>query len=484
MSINILPLPLLDQIIQYVPFPDRWETSLVCKRWYESCHDPYLYQHIVLENMELKMMINVLQWITKIQPKVKSFILRNCYSSFLQTTFIPIPFTNPYHHPSSPSPQQQTTTFYSPLRNLNTDKRRLEYMKQDYDLYDQLSIILGKLFSANSFSFSSSSELTHLEMTGCDLDMAMTDIFIMMMNGVGKNLTTWIDQQNYHSSLIFPSTDLLQAFVVSCPHIKHFINDYKHITDHVVLTMAKHWYQLTSLSLTSSSSSSTPSSFSSSSTSFHSMKLSSNQSTTTNTTTTTTTPSPISSYAFFELILKCQQLHTLQLDDMDFINQQDLFNMLDWKDKQHLKKYPPSFSSSSSSSLSRYHPYKNNNSNNNNNNNNNNNININNKRIRYYKKNTIGSSLKQLTITKYVTSPLTCHGISNLMVLFPQLEQVHYYTNQDCYFMTMGMRKEQFFKEKSQIMKWCQSSPFHFIPSWDQPSTMEQRLLKSMVSLF
>ncbi|KAI9299544.1 hypothetical protein BJ944DRAFT_274143 [Cunninghamella echinulata] len=406
--------------------------------------------------MELKMMINVLQWITKIQPKVKSFILRNCYSDFLQTTFIPIPFTNPYHHPSSPSPQQ-TTIFYSPLRNLNTDKRRLEYMKQDYDLYDQLSIIFGKLFSVTP---SSSSELTHLEMTGCDLDMAMTDLFIMMMNGVGKNLTTWIDQQNYHSSTLFPSTDLLQALVVSCPRIKHFINDYKHITDHVILTMAKHWYQLTSLSLTSSSSSSSAfssSSFSSSSsTSFHSMKSSSSSSN-----QSTATSSPISSYAFFELILKCQQLHTLQLDDMDFINQQDLFNMLDWKDKQHLKKYPPP----PPSSISRYHPY--------------------NKGIRnYYKKNTIGSSLKQLTITKYVTSPLTCHGISNLMVLFPQLEQVQYYTNPDCYFMTMGMRKDQFSKEKSQIMKWCQSSPFHFIPSWDQPSTMEQRLLKSMVSLF
>ncbi|ORZ05211.1 hypothetical protein BCR42DRAFT_496748 [Absidia repens] len=404
MSIQLLPTSLLYEIIKSVPFPNRWETSLVCKSWYNICTDPYLYQEIQLESMELEMLVRALQWIERLGViSVRSLNIRHCHSDFLQNTIVPVMTTTT----SSYQP-----TLYSQLRTLTPDRRRMEYVKQEYRLYDILSDTLARLLSTK--------KLARLEISNCDLDWAMTELFtILITYGAGRHLTTWIYHDNYNndctptvstrcttthgtdksissstptpapkstSNSAQPGSDLLQALVMACPNMKHFMGHHGTVNDAMIMIMAQYWPQLESLVLLSNDN--------------H--------------------PS-ISAKAFYSLISQCSSLHTLELYDLECINQDDLIQMRHWRDATSIASTSPP---SPLGRQRRHQPYPS-------------------MRSRRLKTTAVGNALRHVKLTKYITAPLSTQAILHLLAFFPHLRTLTYETNRTCYEIAQHQSKEE-----------------------------------------
>ncbi|CAO3593574.1 unnamed protein product [Absidia cylindrospora] len=426
MSIQLLPTSLLYEIIKSVPFPSRWEISLVCKSWYNICTDPYLYQEIQLESMELEMLVRALQWIDRLGVvSVRSLNIRQCHSDFLQKTIVPVMTTTT----SSYQP-----TLYSQLRTLTPDRRRMEYVKNDFRLYDILSDTLARLLSAK--------KLTRLEISHCDLDWAMTELFMILITyGAGRHLKTWIYHDNYNndntptvstrctttstteksisistSKSAQPGSDLLQALVMACPDMKHFMGHHGTVNDTMIMTMAQYWPQLESLVVLSNDN--------------H--------------------PS-ISAKAFYSLLSQCSSLHTLELYDIECINQDDLIQMCHWRNATLVPTSPLG-------RQRRHQPYPS------------------------LKKTTaVGNALRHVKLTKYITAPLSTQAILHLLAFFPHLRTLTYETNRTCYEIAQHQSKKEKDGQWQSLVQWqnqhykSRSSLFYF--RLNCPPTMNQLLL-------
>ncbi|KAI8093808.1 uncharacterized protein BX664DRAFT_385169 [Halteromyces radiatus] len=455
MSLQMLPTSLLYEILKNVPFPSRWESSLVCKTWYEICHDPYLYLDIHLEYMELHMLVKTLQWIQRLgSVKVRSLALRHCYCQVLRDTLIPVTFR---------SPQPNQPTFYTQLRTLTLDRRRMEYKNHQFTLYDDLSDVLTRLLLQFHQKGLSSLEISH-----CDIDWAMTDLFTIMLTA-GRHLTKWIYHDNYSNHHYHDNSnnnnnnnngcqytngkknrlaadDLLQAMILAFPNMKHFMGQHD-ITNDTVMMMARHWTQLESLVLSSPN-------------------TTTKTAATTKATTTMMTKRDdpvvkISAKAFYTLISHCSSLHTLELCDVQCINEWDLRRMCHWRDVQQKRRQRS------------YHPYQ---------------STLLRNRLSSDKR--IGISLRHVKLTQYVTTPLLSQGILQLLALFPHLQTLIYATNHHCYQIAMHDDYER--GQLQEMMKeWRQLQQNEFISSagckiithFDTPVTMEQRLLLTSYSL-
>jgi hypothetical protein len=64
--------------------------SSIFQAWSQVCHGPYLYRHLVFEDLEYKTLVHSLQKIISISPRIKSTTMNGCYSKFVQNTIVPV----------------------------------------------------------------------------------------------------------------------------------------------------------------------------------------------------------------------------------------------------------------------------------------------------------------------------------------------------------------------------------------------------------
>ncbi|KAG1161866.1 hypothetical protein G6F36_013917 [Rhizopus arrhizus] len=122
----LLPNPILQHIFSYLNYPERWQVARVCRQWYWMIHDPYLYQHLCFQDLELKALLVSLQKIIRIAPRPKSIRFQHCYSSFIQDTLIPVSFS-----------RCDAPPLYTHIRHLQPAARRPQYQAYGFDTVHQ-----------------------------------------------------------------------------------------------------------------------------------------------------------------------------------------------------------------------------------------------------------------------------------------------------------------------------------------------------------
>ncbi|ORX59592.1 hypothetical protein DM01DRAFT_1381151 [Hesseltinella vesiculosa] len=281
-----LSLDVLQQVISYIPFPTRWQAAMVSRLWYQACHDPYLYQHIHLENLELADLVHVLQWIQRLQPNIRSLSMRHCYSSLLQRC-VPVRYSDDYQN-------QSPSVLHTQIRALAAPQREAQYQALNIDLYHQLNQHLLQLVNM-------SSRLTSIAIEHCNIDWAMTALIPSLINH-GANLKTWI----YHSNFgdLLPTADALQAFMTATPNMTCFLGHHPDaINDHSVSLMPRLWPLLQSMQLACT----------------NTLPFSSKGSSSMPVAT-----SPLSSHVFYQWLAASPRLQSLELVDLHCLSDQDL----------------------------------------------------------------------------------------------------------------------------------------------------------------
>ncbi|KAF7731719.1 hypothetical protein EC973_008891 [Apophysomyces ossiformis] len=427
---DLLPDTILLDIFSYLPLLQRWRVASVCHRWYRVCLDPYLYRHVYLEDLEFKKLVLALQRIITIGPKIQTLTIRNCYSEFIQNTVVPIHFSN-----------QHQPLLFSHIRALQPTRRRQEYLKHGFELHNQFSDAMNRLLELNQDS------IRAITILGCDLDFEMTELFCAIPC-FGKSLTAFVYANN--ADLGLHSSGLLQAIVATCPNIRHFRGLHTGIDDAVLMTMARHWPFLESLTLSGVRSRATQSG----------QLTSTDQDVITLPLTSNSPAGSISSRALWELVSKCKWLHTLELHDLACISNRDLagYEVQAFGNKVSVDRERRRFRPYHTAPRSIYE-------------------------VRSTQPSVLpGTPVRHLRITKYTTVPLSKPGFESLCRLFPNLQLLEYYTNFYAFDNRFeGVTQEMFETERKEVDKFLATKKqLTYHGYWYQPITAEQRLLSGM----
>ncbi len=413
----------------------------VSRKWYYNCTDPYLYQDIVLENLEFNTLLLAMQRIVSISPRIRTITIQGCYSDFIQNTVVPVQFSN--QPPNRP-------LLFSHIRALQPARRRQEYLKHGFELHNHFSDIFSQLMEL------SQSTLHTIKILNCDLDFEMTELFCAIACNA-HSLSTFHYVNNGDKGL--HSSGLLQAIVSGSPKMRHFRGLHAGMNDAVLMTMARHWPLLESLTLCSIKSKDVLELTGLISDDGHELRGASPTGT-------------ISNRAFWELLCKCKSLRTLEVHDLACVTNRDLtlYNSLrdnikeqDEKKSQH--KHRPSLAITN---LKHHHPYQ--------------------RHQKQKKSNSTldlpGSSLRNIRVTKYITTPLSTPGFCELLKLFPNLERFEYATN----FYTFnnqfeGVTPEMYEAERSAVASFMETqTSLKYHGQWNEPITTEQRLMAGMTT--
>jgi hypothetical protein len=354
-----------------------------------------------------------LKKLVSIAPRIKSLTIDGCYSNFVQNTVVPVHFMN------GGGPM-----LFSHISALQRPKRREEYIKHQFQLHDQFSDYLNQLLGINQH------HLAQLVVRNCTLDLEMTELFCMIA-GHAHSLETFIYSNNHDKGI--HSSGLLQAIVIACPKMRHFRGLHSGMDDAVLLTMARHWKSLESLTLCSLKSRDVLGRAEIMSAGRH--------------LTGSSPTGRISSHALWQLLCKCHDLRTLELNDLACITNHDLemFAALQQQSEPIKKRFSP-------------YPIP--------------------------KSKSPGSSIRQLIITKYMTTPLSKPGFESLLKLFPKLNRLEYETNYYTFDnLFEGMSKATFNAECEAIQAWCYQRKLEYIGRWNAKATAEQRLMAGMASV-
>lgn len=391
------------------------------RKWYYNCTDPYLYQHVVFKDLEFKKLLLAMQYVVKISPRIRTMTIEGCFSDFIRNTVVPVQFSN--QPPSRP-------LLFSQIRSLQPTRRRQEYLNHGFELHNQFSDVLRLLLDL------AQSTIDTIKIQHCDLDFEMTELFCTIAR-YAHSLTSFYYVNNGDKGL--HSSGLLQAIVSGSPQMRHFRGLHAGMNDAVLMTMARHWPFLESLSLCSLKSKE-PSEL---------IGLINEDGRELRGASPTGTISP---RAFWELLTKCKKLTTLEVHDLACITNHDLALYNSLKDHVQVK----------SRKVDKYHPY--------------------------HKKNQPildipGSSLRNLLVTKYVTTPLSTPGFLEILKLFPNLTRFEYATN----FYTFnnqfeGVTPGMFEAERSAVAAIMDTRPLVYHGQWHEPITTEQRLMAGMTS--
>ncbi|KAG2204605.1 hypothetical protein INT46_005332 [Mucor plumbeus] len=444
-----LPVTILLEIFSYIPLPERWlAASSVCKQWYDVCHDPYLYRNIQLDNLEYKSLVLALYKLVNVASRVKSISINGCYSRFIQDTIVPVHFSNRSHNIGP--------MLFSHLTALQPHRRRDEYRKHEFELHDEFSDMITQLLCNNTTTLKS------LTVENCSLDLEMTELFCSIACHAHA-LESFTYKNNRDKGI--HSSGLLKAIVTACPRMRHFHGLHSGMDDAVLLTISRHWVSLESLTLCSLKSRDVLS---------HAEIISDGHQLTGSSPT-----GRISGHALWQLLSKCQKLTCLELYDLACISNGVLDALCSMVFEEFVLKQQETPKRESIVATKRFSPYDipktiyNNN----------NNIKKRNPANQF----TIpGSSIRQLIITKYITTPLSKPGFESLLKLFPKLNRLEYETNFHTFNnLFEGITREMFDAECVAVKGWCdeRKSQFEYIPRWNVNMTAEQRLMAGMASI-
>lgn len=408
----------------------------VSRKWYQNCIDPYLYQDIVLKNLEFNTLLLAMQRIASISPRIKSITIQGCYSEFIQNTVVPVQFST--QPPTRP-------LLFSHIRALQPARRRQEYHKHGFELHDHFSDLFSHLLELNQ------STLHTIKIMNCDLDFEMTELFCSIACNA-HSLDTFHYINNGDKGL--HSSGLLQAIVSGSPKMRDFRGFHAGMNDTVVMTISRHWPLLESITLSSIKSK-------------ESLELTGLISEDGQELQGASPTGAISSHAFWELICKCKTLRSLEIHDLACIANRDLafYNSLRDHYKEQKNKQMPR--------KCRFTPYDKH-------------------QCRSSKlsdqNNAVcdlpGASLRSLRVTKYITTPISTPGFEDLLSLFPNLDRFEYVTN----FYTFnnqfeGVTHEIYEAERAAVANLMKSRKFlTYIGQWNDPITTEQRLMAGMTT--
>lgn len=409
------------------------------------CHDPYLYRHLVFENLEYRILVLALQKILSIAPRVKSITIKGCYSTFIQNTVVPVQFANRVN--------QSNPMLFSHITALQPSRRREEYIKHNFKLHDQFSDAMNQLCNINELN------LNTLVIQNCVLDLEMTELFCTIACH-GHAIETFLYENNHDKGI--HSSGLLQAIVTACPRMRHFRGLHSGMDDAVLLTIARHWTSLRSLTLCSLKSRDILG---------HAEIISDGRQLIGSSPT-----GRISSQALWQFLSRCHELDTLELVDLSCISNRDLalFNTYrmqkDHSGNSHVHHYNQQHHHYEKKKS--FEPY----------------------RIpkcttpfspETSKTTTPGSSIRQLIIKKYMTTPLSKVGFESLLELFPGLKRIEYSTNLYTFDnLFEGVTRELFDAECLAVQQWFdQQKQIEYIGDWNSPITAEQRLMAGMASV-
>jgi hypothetical protein len=174
----------------------------------------------------------------------------------------------------------------------------------------------------------------------------------------------------------------------------------------------------------------------------------------------------ISNRAFWELLCKCKSLKTLEVHDLACVTNRDLAlynNLRDTLKEQQDK---------TAREMRRFRPYDT-------------------QRfsrstkplVTNQNKDLPGSSLRNIRVTKYITTPLSTPGFHDLLRLFPNLDRFEYATN----FYTFdnqfeGVTMDMFEAERAAVASFMETQSLRYQGEWKEPITTEQRLMAGMTS--
>lgn len=402
----------------------------MCKSWHYVCYDPYLYRHIEFDNLEYKPLVESLLRISKIAPKIQSITIKNCYSDFIQNTVVPVHFSHRAHNTGP--------MLFSHITALQPPRRRDEYLKHQFELHNQFSDAMNDILDLTK------DYLEYISISGCTLDLEMTEFFCSLVCH-SHSLKTFIYTNNHDKGI--QSSGLLQAIVIACPKMKHFIGLHSGMDDAVLMTISRHWQQLESLTLCSLKNREILG---------HAEIISEGRQ--------LTGASPtgrISHNAFWQLLSECRLLNTLELYDLACISNRDLARYEHRQQQQQQQQVQPS-------SNKRYQPYH-----------------IPHKR-QLQPSLVPGSSIRHLSITKYMTTPLSKPGFESLLRLFPNLNQLEYETNFHTFDnLFEGITRNMFDSECKAVKDWFnqKTRQLSYIGRWNTDITAEQRLMAGMASV-
>ncbi|KAI8582841.1 hypothetical protein K450DRAFT_225058 [Umbelopsis ramanniana AG] len=398
-----LPESVLVQIFLLLPLEDRLQVARTCKSWHTIASDPYLYREVHLEGLEMRDLVTELRRLSKIATKVRSISLHSCYSHFIQATVVPVTFAS-----SSPN----LPTLYAHITTLQPARRKQEYERLQFKLHEHFSDALLNLMDKNQ------NTLTELSIQNCNMDLEMTDLVFGIVR-YGSRLETFNYMDNRDNTLNSP--DLLTALVAACPNMRQFKGYRLGMDERVILSIAKHWKKLESLSL-----------------SFTNLKP----------------------QVLWKLLTSCTSLQDLEIMDLACFNNHTLAqfvnDMCTEADDKSMK--------------SRFQPYKNAYR-----------SNWHDKPCRQ----ALGPKLRSLRIAKYTTSPITLPGFENILALFPNLKILQYETNYTTFDnLYEGVTTHLFELEKQAIEQlFDRHGKVSLHGKWRMPVTTEQRLMAGISSL-
>lgn len=387
------------------------------RKWYYNCTDPYLYQHVEFKNLEFKSLLLAMQHVVTIRPRIRTITIQGCYSHFIQNTVVPVQFSN--QPPSRP-------LLFSQIRSLQPARRRQEYLNHGFELHNTFSDLFSHLLDIGQ------SSLDSIKIIDCDLDFQMTELFCTIACHA-HSIATFHYVNNGDKGL--HSSGLLQAIVSGSPKMRHFRGLHAGMNDAVLMTMARHWPLLESLTLCSLKSK-------------EALELTGLISEDGQELRGASPTGTISNRAFWELLTKCKKLSTLDVHDLACVTNRDLSFYSSLRD-QHVK----------SRKTKRFQPYEP-------------------KRL-----DIPGASLRRLCVTKYITTPLSSPGFVDLLRLFPNLSRFNYATN----FYTFnnqfeGVTPDMYEAERAAVATLMDSQALLYHGQWHEPITTEQRLMAGMTS--
>lgn len=402
-----------------------------------------------------------MQRIIQIGPRIKSITIEGCFSEFIQNAVVPVQFSN--QPPNRP-------LLFSHIRALQPARRRQEYLKNGFELHNHFSDLFSQIMEL------SHSTLHTIKILNCDLDFEMTELFCAIACNA-SSLHTFHYVNNGDKGL--HSSGLLQAVVSGSPKMRHFRGLHAGMNDAVLMTMARHWPLLESLTLCSIKSKDVLELTGLISEDGHELRGASPTGT-------------ISSRAFWELLCKCKNLRTLEVHDLACVTNRDLalYNSLrDALQGQRSKSAKESnqrrFRPYDTHSLK--HTYRHHHQ-------------PNKKQHQHHyhhqhqhrqlqqldttQSDLPGSSLRNLRVTKFITTPLSTPGFYDLAKLFPNLERFEYATN----FYTFnnqfeGVTPEIYEAERAAVASFMTSQKsLTYDGQWNEPITTEQRLMAGMTT--
>lgn len=212
----------------------RLDVSLnsTCRTWHRILADPSLYTHIVLDNMEFNTLVQCMQQLCRLAPRMRSLRISNCHSLFISKTTVPIQSPAIMH-------QQTGMSLYSHITSLSPPRRREEYRKLGFTLHQDFSRALETLMEYSQESLNS------LDIHDNYLDLEMTELIFCIVR-YGRQLEHLLYDRNRDGGFISP--EVVSAITAACPIIKSFRGQHA-ISDTVLRRIMTGWQELRSVTL-------------------------------------------------------------------------------------------------------------------------------------------------------------------------------------------------------------------------------------------